>query len=143
MKTFLTVSAIALLAAGAAYAEAALPATYIVHKLTSDGVQLRSLEAERGLYEARIEATDGSIIKVGIDPQTAELTDAFSHSRSRPAKEPAPKVNAAEAIQVAAATGYWDVSEVEYERGQWEIKARDDNGDTKRISVDGVTAQVK
>lgn len=143
MKTLATVSVLAVLFSATAWAADALPPTYLVHKLTADGVQLRSLEAEHGLYEAKVEATDGTIVKVGVDPQTAELTDAFSHAKARPAQGESPKVSAAEAVQAAAATGYWDVAEIEYERGVWKIDARDDQGRTRRISVDGVTAQVK
>lgn len=143
MKTFATAAAFALLASGAAFAADALPPTYVVYKLTADGVQLRSLEAERGIYEARVLATDGSIVKVGIDPQTAELTDAFSHAKARTTREPAPRVSAAEAVQAAAATGFWDVAAIEYEKGAWDVTTRDDQGRVRRVSVDGATGLVR
>lgn len=120
-----------------------LPPTYIVHKLTTDGIALRSLEAEKGAYEARVEATDGTIVKVGIDPQTAELTDAYSHARARKAEDPAPKVSAAEAIQTAATTGYWDIREIELEKGVWEIEARDDRGRSTTMEVDAATGALR
>lgn len=120
-----------------------LPPTYIIHKLTQDGIQLRKLESEGRIYEARVEATDGSIVKVGVDPQTAELTDAYSHVRSRKADGAAPKVSASDAIQAVAATGHWDVREVEFARNAWQVKAADDNGRTERFAVDPVTGAVK
>jgi hypothetical protein len=49
--------------AGAAFSGgpgAPLPPAYIIHKLSQDGIKLRALEAERGAYEARVEATDGT-----------------------------------------------------------------------------------
>lgn len=122
--------------------QAALPPAYLVHKLTADGLELRSLEAERGLFEARVVATDGQIVKVGIDPRTAELTDAYSHAKARPAEAVPPKVNAAQAIMAAAATGYWDVREVEYKRGRWQVEAADDQGRTRTVHVDGATGAV-
>lgn len=148
MNTTVTAAIVAALTAAsvpalAAEAEAPLPPTYIVYKLTQDGVQLRSLEAERGGYEARVQATDGSIVKVGVDPQTAELTDAYSHARVRKPDGAAPRVDAAQAIQAVAATGYWDVREVELERGAWRVKAQDDSGRMGRFSVDAETGAVK
>lgn len=121
----------------------ALPPTFIVYKLAQDGIALRKLEAEGGIYEARVEATDGSIVKVGIDPQTAELTDAYSHARARKADGPAPKVDAAQAIQAVAATGYWDIREIEFENGGWKVKAGDDSGRRANFIVDAATAEVK
>jgi uncharacterized membrane protein YkoI len=133
---------------GAVLAGDAVPGQFlspaqIIQKLTQDGIQLRELEWEDGIYEARVQATDGSIVKVGIDPQTAELTDAYSHSRARTSYGSAPKVNAAEAIQAVAATGRWNVREVELERDGWHVKATDDNGRKKRFVVDAVTGAVK
>lgn len=124
-------------------ADTALPPTFIVYKLAQDGIPLRKLEAEDGIYEARVVATDGSIVKVGIDPQTAELTDAYSHARPRQADGTAPKVDAAQAIQAVAATGYWDVREIEFETGGWEVKARNDDGRRAKFVVDAVTGEVR
>jgi hypothetical protein len=124
-------------------ADAPLPPTYIVYKLTQDGIALRQLEAGHGVYEARVEATDGSIVKVGVDPLTAELTDAFSHARARAADGASPRINAAEAIQAVAATGYWDIGAIEYERGMWQVRARDDQGRSGRFAVDPTTGVVK
>lgn len=140
------VSAITLASAAQAAdagADTVLPPTFIVYKLAQDGIPLRKLEAEGGIYEARVEATDGSIVKVGIDPQTAELTDAYSHARPHQADGAAPKVDAAQAIQAVAATGYWDVREVEFEKGGWEVKARNDDGRRAKFIVDAVTGEVK
>jgi len=121
----------------------ALPPTFIVYKLAQDGIPLRKLEVEGGIYEARVEATDGSIVKVGIDPQTAELTDAYSHARARKADGPVPKIDAAQAVQAVAATGYWDIREIEFEKGGWEVKAHNDNGRGAKFIVDAVTGEVK
>lgn len=124
-------------------AAAPLPPTYIIHKLTQDGVRLRELELERGGYEAWVEATDGSMVKFGIDPQTAELTDEYSHTSARRPDGPPPGINAAEAIQAVAVTGYWDIREIEYEDGAWEVKARDDRGKKGKFKVDPVTGAVR
>ncbi len=142
------VSALALASAAQAAdansgADAPLPPTFIVYKLAQDGIPLRKLKAEGGIYEARVEATDGSIVKVGIDPQTAELTDAYSHARPRQADGAAPKVDAAQAIQAVAATGYWDIREIEFEKGGWEVKARNDDGRRAKFIVDAVSGQVR
>lgn len=142
MKTLSILSVLALGIAAPALAQDNLPATYLVHKLTADGLELRSLEPEDGVYEARVVATDGQLVKVGIDPQTAELTDAYSHAKARPASGPAPAVNAAQAIQAAATTGYWDVREVEYKRGHWQVEARNDQGRERTVTVDGTTGAV-
>lgn len=145
MKTLsiLTVLAAAAVAVAApAAAQETLPVTYVVHKLAADGLEIRSLEPEDGIYEARVVATDGTIVKVGVDPQTAELTDAYSHAKARRDRGPAPKVDAAHAIMAAAATGYWDVREVEYEHGRWEVDARDDRGHSRKLIVDAVTGKV-
>lgn len=142
MKTLTTLTVLSTLAAGIAapaFAQEILPPTYVVHKLTAEGVQLRSLEPEHGIYEAEVVTTDGRIVKVGVDPRTGDLTDAYSHARARVAKEPAPAINAAQAIMAAANTGYWDVREVEYEHGRWEIEARNDLGWKRTVTVDGVT----
>lgn len=147
MKTIAALTAAILVLGFAATATRAadqtLPPTYIVHKLTADGVALRSLEAEKGAYEARVEATDGTIVKVGVDPQTADLTDAYSHARARKAESPAPKVSAADAIQTAATSGYWDVREIELEDGVWEIEARNDQGRSRTVEVDAVTGALR
>lgn len=149
MKTLATLTAsilalaLGMSAAGAAEPSAPLPPTYIIHKLTTDGVALRALEAERGGYEARIEATDGTIVKVGIDPQTAELTDAYSHARARKAEGAAPKVSAADAIQAVATTGHWDIRDIEFEDGAWEVAAGDDNGSMDKFRVDGATGIIR
>lgn len=120
-----------------------LPAAYVVHKLTADGIALRGLEAEDGLYQAKIDAGDGTIVTVGIDPTTAELTDAFNRSRPHRAKGDEPKVSAAEAITSVAATGHWDLREVEYEKGRWEVKAADDQGQVEKFVVDATTGSVR
>lgn len=143
MKTLSILSILAVATAAPAFAqEQALPPTYVVHKLTADGLELRSLEAERGIYEARVVATDGTIVKVGVDPQTAELTDAFSHAKARPAEATAPRLNASQAIMAAAGTGYWDVREVELKRGQWKVDARNDQGRSRTVTVDATSGAV-
>lgn len=142
MKTLSILSVLAVAIAAPAFAQEPLPATYLIHKLTVDGLELRSIEAERGAYEARVVATDGSIVKVGVDPQTVDLTDAYSHATPRTADGAAPKVNAAEAIQAAANTGYWDVRELNFKRGQWLVDARDDQGRSRTVTVDGGTGMV-
>lgn len=121
----------------------ALPPTFIVYKLAQDGIPLRKLETKGGIYEARVEATDGSIVKVGIDPQTAELTDDYSHARPHRADATAPKIDAAQAVQAVAVTGYWDIREVEFEKGGWEVKARNDDGRRAKFIVDAMTGEVK
>ncbi len=143
--TVLSATVLSALAAGIAapaFAQEALPPTYVVHKLTADGVQLRALEAEDGIYEAKVLTTDGRIVKVGVDPRTGDLTDAYSHARTRAAKSPEPAVNASQAIMAAAATGYWDVREVDYEHGRWEIEALNDQGRERTVTVDGITGAV-
>jgi len=120
-----------------------LPAAYVVHKLTADGIALRGLEAEDGLYQAKIDAGDGTIVTVGIDPFTAELTDDFNRSRPHRAKGEAPKLSAAAAITAVADTGHWDVSEVEYEKGRWEVKAADDQGRVEEFVVDASTGRLR
>lgn len=142
MKTLSVLTVLAAATVAPAFAQEALPVTYLVHKLTADGLELRSLEPEHGAYEARVVATDGSIVKVGIDPQTAELTDAYSHADARRDRGPSPKVDAARAIMAAASTGYWDVREVELKRGQWKVDARDDLGRSRTLHVDAVTGKV-
>jgi hypothetical protein len=124
-------------------ADTALPPTFIVYKLAQDGIRLRKLEVDGGIYKAYVEATDGSIIKVGIDPQTAELTDAYSHARPRKSDGAAPKVEAAQAVQAVATTGYWDIREVEYEKGGWEVKAANDDGRRAKFTVDAATGEIK
>lgn len=120
-----------------------LPPAYIIHKLSQDGIKLRSLEAERGAYEARVEATDGTLVKVGVDPQTAELTDAYSHAAARKADGPAPAIDAAEAIRAVAATGYWNTQKISFKRGVWQVAALDDTGKAGRFTVDGASGAVK
>lgn len=146
MKTAAALAIIALGLTSAAQAgepDAALPPAYIIHKLTSDGIHLRKLEAENGIYEARVEATDGSIVKVGIDPRTADLTDAYSHARARKPDGAAPGITAAEAIQAVAYRGHWNVREIEFERGVWQVAALDDAGNNEVFTVDAATGAVK
>lgn len=142
MKSLSAFTVAALIAAAPAFAQERLPVTYLVHKLTGDGIQVRAIEAERGIYEARLVATDGSIVKVGIDPQTADLTDAFSGAKARVAKGPAPKLTASEAVMAAAGTGYWDVQQIELEKGRWLVDARDDQGRSRIVAVDAETGAV-
>lgn len=139
----LAAAAIIGLSTAASAAEAPLPPTYLIHKLSIDGVRLKSLEPERGAYEAKVWATDGSVVKVGVDPLTGDLTDAYSHARSRAAAAPAPAVDAAAAIQAVAMTGHWDVRAVEYDRGAWQVAAADDGGQVDRFAVDGATGTVR
>ncbi|MGE5476198.1 MAG: PepSY domain-containing protein [Bacteroidales bacterium] len=143
MKTLSILSALAVVAIAApAVAGEQLPATYLIHKLTVDGVQLRSLEPESRIYEARVEATDGSIVKVGVDPESVYLTDAYSHASARKPDGAAPKLNAAEAIQAAAYTGYWDVREVKFRDGRWQVDARNDQGRSRTVTVDATSGMV-
>lgn len=120
-----------------------LPAAYVVHKLTADGIALRGLETEGRLYQAKIDAGDGTIVTVGIDPTTAELTDDFNRSHPHRAKGVGPKLSAAEAITSVAATGHWDLREVEYEKGRWEVKAADDQGQVEDFVVDAATGTLR
>lgn len=140
-KSLTALTFAALIAAAPAFAADALPATYLVHKLTGDGIALRSLESERGIYEARVTATDGTIVKVGVDPQTAELTDAYSHAKAHPA-EPATRLTASQAIMAAAATGYWDIRDVDFKRGVWHVTARNDDGASRTLAVDDASGAV-
>lgn len=123
--------------------EQALPAAYLVHKLSADGLQLRSIEAEDGVFEARVVATDGQLVKVGVDPHTAFLTDDFSHARPGRPEKVAPRVGAVEAMVAAAETGFWDLREMDYEHGRWEVKAADDQGRVREIHVNGTTGKVE
>lgn len=146
MKTLSILSAVVLAGAVAVPAfaqEQALPAAYLVHKLSADGLVLRSLEAEDGAFEARVVATDGQIVKVGVDARTAELTDAYSHARAHAAEKVAPRVGAVEAMVAAAGTGYWDLREMEYKHGQWRVEAADDQGRVRTVCVDGATGKVE
>lgn len=120
-----------------------LLAAYLVHKLTADGIALRGLESEDGIYQAKIDAGDGTIVTVGIDPITAELTDDFNRSRTHRTKGEAPKLSAAEAVTSVAGTGHWDLREVEYEKGRWEVKAADDQGVVEEFVVDATTGALR
>lgn len=118
-----------------------LPPTYIVYKLVQDGVQLRKLEAEHNIYEAWVDAGDGTLVKVGIDPHTAELTADFNDSRDN--KHQSPMVDAAQAVQTVAATGHWDVREIGLKNGIWQVKAADDAGQMEKFRVDGQSGQIR
>lgn len=144
MKTLSILAAVATIAAvSPALAQEQLPAAYLVHKLSADGLELRSLEAERGGYEARVVATDGSIVKVGVDGRTADLTDAYSHAKPRRAEADSPRVGAVEAMVTAAGAGYWDLRELEYKRGHWLVEAADDQGRVHKVAVDGTTGLIE
>lgn len=146
MKTLSILSAVAAIAFTApalAQEQAPLPAAYLVHKLAAEGLELRSLEAEDGGYEARVVATDGSIVKVGVDARTADLTDAYSHAKPRRAETDSPRVGAVEAMVAAAETGYWDLRELEYKRGHWLVEAADDQGRVRKVAVDGTTGMIE
>lgn len=144
MKTLSILAAIATIAAvSPALAQEQLPAAYLVHKLSADGLELRSLEAERGGYEARVVATDGSIVKVGVDGRTADLTDAYSHAKPYRAETDSPRIGAVEAMVAAAGAGYWDLRELEYKRGHWQVEAADDQGRVRKVAVDGTTGMIE
>lgn len=144
MKTLSILAAVATIAAvSPALAQEQLPAAYLVHKLSADGLELRSLEAERGGYEARVVATDGSIVKVGVDGRTADLTDAYSHAKPRRAEADSPRVGAVEAMVTAAGAGYWDLRELEYKRGHWLVEAADDQGRVRKVAVNGTTGLIE
>lgn len=144
MKILSILAAVATIAAASpALAQEQLPAAYLVHKLSADGLELRSLEAERGGYEARVVATDGSIVKVGVDGRTADLTDAYSHAKPRRAEADSPQVGAVEAMVTAAGAGYWDLRELEYKRGHWLVEAADDQGRVRKVAVDGTTGLIE
>lgn len=144
MKTLSILAAVATIAAvSPALAQEQLPAAYLVHKLSADGLELRSIEAERGGYEARVVATDGSIVKVGVDGRTADLTDAYSHAKPRRAEADSPRIGAVEAMVTAAGAGYWDLRELEYKRGHWLVEAADDQGRVRKVAVDGITGMIE
>ncbi|MGE5547065.1 MAG: PepSY domain-containing protein [Solirubrobacterales bacterium] len=147
MKTLLSLSAAALALGLATAASAeeripatALPPTHIVHKLVGDGVDLRGLEYERGAYEARVRTTDGKLIKMAVDPLSGDFTD--SRSRVRDDAGPAPRLSASDAVMAVAATGHWDVSEIEYRGGAWMVRASDDKGASARFAVDDTSGQL-
>lgn len=144
MKTLSILAAVATIAAvSPALAQEQLPAAYLVHKLSADGLELRSIEAERGSYEARVVATDGSIVKVGVDGRTADLTDAYSHAKPHRAETDSPRIGAVEAMVTAAGAGYWDLRELEYKRGHWLVEAADDQGRVRKVAVDGTTGMIE
>lgn len=144
MKTLSILAAVATIAAvSPALAQEQLPAAYLVHKLSADGLELRSIEAGRGGYEARVVATDGSIVKVGVDDRTADLTDAYSHAKPHRAETDSPRVGAVEAMVTAAGAGYWDLRELEYKRGHWLVEAADDQGRVRKVAVDGASGMIE
>jgi hypothetical protein len=144
MKTLSILAAVATIAAvSPALAQEQLPAAYLVHKLSADGLELRSIEAGRGSYEARVVATDGSIVKVGVDGRTADLTDAYSHAKPHRAETDSPRIGAVEAMVTAAGAGYWDLRELEYKRGHWLVEAADDQGRVRKVAVDGTTGMIE
>lgn len=118
-----------------------LPATYIIYKLAQDGIQLRKLEAEGTGYEAWIASTDGTLSKVAIDPQTAELTATTKQSRDQ--RQPAPSVDAVQAIQTVTEAGHWDIREIELKKDIWRVKAGDDEGNMDKFHVDAQTGQLR
>lgn len=118
-----------------------LPPTYIVYKLVQDGVQLRKLETEHDVYEAWVDAGDGTLVKVGVDPHNAELTADFNDSRNNNHQSPA--VDAAQAVQTVAATGHWDVREIGLKNGTWQVKAADDAGQMEKFRVDAQSGQIR
>ncbi|GEM_PF-2360056 len=120
-----------------------LPAAYVVHKLAADGIALRALETEDGMYRARVDAGDGTVVTVGIDPYTADLTDDFNTAHPHRSKGTGPNVSAADAIVAVADAGHWDVREVEYEKGRWEVKAADDQGQVEDFVVDAATGKLR
>lgn len=145
MKTLpaLAVAIVIAATAAPALAQESLNPTYLIHKLTVDGVQLRSLEPARGIYRAKVLATDdATVVKVGVDPASVFLTDAYSHAKTGKAKGDLPRLTAAEAIQAAAYTGYWDVRELGYKHGTWLVTARDDNGRSRTVAVDAASGVV-
>jgi hypothetical protein len=52
------------------------------------------------------------------------------------------RVTAAEAIRAVEAAGYRGVTELEWERGAWEVKALTAEGARARLLVDGTTGAV-
>lgn len=119
-----------------------LPPTYITYQLVGDGQDLRGLEYENGVYEARLSGPDGRLSKVAVDPRTGAVLTASSSQGRQAAAAPTPKVNAADAIQTVAMQGYWDIVELKHRDGVWRVKARDDAGKKGTFRVDSETGSV-
>lgn len=57
---------------------------------------------------------------------------------------PAPNdISMDEARQIVQNEGYTDVTQIEYDDGQWEIEARDSNGREVDIDIDAASGEIR
>jgi len=112
--------------------------TYISYQLVGEGHDLRGLEFENGVYEARLGGPDGRLSKVAVDPRSGQVLTASAET-TRHSRAAAPKVSATDAIQTVAMQGYWDIVELKHRDGVWRVEARDDAGVTGAFRVDAET----
>lgn len=119
-----------------------LPPTYITYQLVGEGHDLRGLEFEDGVYEARLSGPGGRLSRVEVDPRSGQVLTTGTADQRHGDLAPPPKVNAADAIQTVAEQGYWDIVELKHRDGVWRVEARDDAGRKGTFRVDAETGSV-
>lgn len=68
----------------------------------------------------------------------------LSGMAAQAADQPGPEhVTRDQAVEVAAARGYTDLRKVEFDDGDWEIKAVADDGRKVEIEIDGRSGNIK
>lgn len=101
------------------------------------------LDWERGGWEAKAVDSAGRHVKLYIDPASGAITARDRGRRSRAAGLPASVTfDAPAAIAAVYRAGYTALSELEWERGGWQVKAHDAAGQRVRLRVDPATGAV-
>lgn len=116
---------------------------YVVHKLAADGLEVREIEFEDGVYVVDIATGDGHTYRAAIDPLTGTANPhAFADRRLDRDRAPANSLSSSIIVQMVDAAGYPQIAEMEIERGLWEIEVRDAAGRETKLHVDPITGTI-
>ncbi len=121
----------------------ALTTAYVVHKLASDGLEVRDIEFENGIYVADIATGDGHTYRAAVDPLTATANPhAFANRALGRDEAPAGSLSSSIIVQLLDAAGYPQIAEMEIENGLWKVKARDAAGQKAKLRVDPISGAI-
>lgn len=117
------------------------PASELQSQLTSQGWQVDRIKADDGQWEVYGRDPNGQYVEAKYDPYTLQQTSVKPKSGPKPGSTPGPDWRPASELQSQLTSQGWQVNEIKAEKGQYEVKGVNPQGQYVEAYYDPRTLQ--
>ncbi len=104
------------------------PASELQNQLTSQGWQVDRIKADDGQWEVYGRDPNGNYVEAKYNPYTLQQTKLEYKSGPKPGSTPGPDWRPASELQSQLTSQGWQVREIKAEKGQYEVKGTNPQG---------------